>query len=69
MSKQSQTPTKQYKIRLKKGDLVIVRAGKHKGKTGKLPPRTLATTKSLSKVLTSLKRLSNQIKRIHRELL
>jgi large subunit ribosomal protein L24 len=25
-----------YKIRLKKGDLVIVRAGKYKGKTGKI---------------------------------
>jgi large subunit ribosomal protein L24 len=25
-----------YKIRLKKGDLVVVRAGKHKGKTGKV---------------------------------
>ena len=25
-----------YKIRLKKGDLVMVRSGKHKGKTGKI---------------------------------
>lgn len=25
-----------YKIRLKKGDLVVVRAGKYKGKTGKV---------------------------------
>lgn len=25
-----------YKIRLKKGDTVVVRAGKHKGKTGKV---------------------------------
>ncbi len=25
-----------YKIRLKKGDLVMVRAGKYKGKTGKI---------------------------------
>lgn len=25
-----------YKIRLKKGDLVVVRAGKYKGKTGKI---------------------------------
>jgi large subunit ribosomal protein L24 len=31
---QSQTTT--YKIRLKKGDLVVVRAGKYKGKTGKV---------------------------------
>lgn len=29
-------PTKIYKIRLKKGDLVVVRAGKYKGKTGKI---------------------------------
>jgi large subunit ribosomal protein L24 len=28
------TPTKIYKIRLKKGDTVVVRAGKDKGKTG-----------------------------------
>jgi large subunit ribosomal protein L24 len=28
--------TKVYKIRLKKGDLVIVRSGKYKGKTGKI---------------------------------
>jgi len=28
--------TKVYKIRLKKGDLVVVRAGKYKGKTGKI---------------------------------
>ena len=27
---------KSYKIRLKKGDLVVVRAGKYKGKTGKI---------------------------------
>lgn len=27
---------KPYKIRLKKGDLVVVRAGKYKGKTGKV---------------------------------
>ena len=35
MSKQS-TATKVYKIRLKKGDLVVVRSGKYKGKTGKV---------------------------------
>jgi len=33
MSSQS---TKPYKIRLKKGDLVVVRSGKYKGKTGKI---------------------------------
>ena len=30
------TTTPKYKIRLKKGDLVVVRAGKYKGKTGKI---------------------------------
>jgi large subunit ribosomal protein L24 len=31
------TPAKtRYKIRLKKGDLVVVRSGKYKGKTGKI---------------------------------
>lgn len=34
MKKQVKTTT--YKIRLKKGDTVIVRAGKYKGKTGKV---------------------------------
>jgi large subunit ribosomal protein L24 len=28
--------TKTYKIRLKKGDLVVVRSGKYKGQTGKI---------------------------------
>ncbi|HUY85276.1 MAG TPA: 50S ribosomal protein L24 [Candidatus Dormibacteraeota bacterium] len=35
-AKQSKLAAKPYKIRLKKGDLVIVRAGKHKGQTGKI---------------------------------
>lgn len=35
-----------YKIRIKKGDLVVVRSGKHKGKTGKVT----ATHPSLNKV-------------------
>ncbi|HSX36934.1 MAG TPA: 50S ribosomal protein L24 [Patescibacteria group bacterium] len=35
-----------YKIRLKKGDLVVVRSGKYKGKTGKV----LATHPSENKV-------------------
>src|SRR5476649_1464061 len=30
------TPTKLFKIRLNKGDTVVVRAGKYKGKTGKV---------------------------------
>lgn len=29
-------PTKVFKIRLKKGDTVVVRSGKYKGKTGKI---------------------------------
>jgi large subunit ribosomal protein L24 len=32
----SNQPAKSYKIRLKKGDLVVVRSGKYKGKTGKV---------------------------------
>jgi len=32
----SATKTKIYKIRLKKGDTVVVRAGKYKGQTGKI---------------------------------
>ncbi|MCA9325714.1 50S ribosomal protein L24 [Candidatus Saccharibacteria bacterium] len=43
MNKQT---TKLFKIRLKKGDTVIVRAGKYKGKTGKV----LATHPSENKV-------------------
>ena len=34
--KTSTKSTKIYKIRLKKGDLVMVRSGKYKGKTGKI---------------------------------
>jgi large subunit ribosomal protein L24 len=37
---------KRYKIRLKKGDTVMVRSGKYKGKTGKI----LAVHPSLNKV-------------------
>lgn len=40
------TQTKVYKIRLKKGDTVIVLAGKYKGKTGKV----VSTHPSLNKV-------------------
>ena len=37
MSSQPKTTSlKPFKIRLKKGDLVVVRAGKYKGKTGKI---------------------------------
>lgn len=42
----TQTPKVVYKIRLKKGDTVIVRAGKYKGKTGKV----LATHPTENKV-------------------
>lgn len=41
-----QAVNKLYKIRLKKGDTVVVRAGKYKGKTGKV----LATHPSENKV-------------------
>lgn len=36
MSKQPVTPTKIFKIRLKKDDTVVVLAGKYKGQTGKV---------------------------------
>ena len=32
----TKTTTKRYKIRLKKGDTVMVRSGKYKGRTGKI---------------------------------
>jgi large subunit ribosomal protein L24 len=35
-AKKAANLTKPFKIRLKKGDLVIVRAGKYKGQTGKI---------------------------------
>ena len=41
-----QTTTNKFKIRLKKGDTVMVRAGKYKGKTGKV----LATHPNENKV-------------------
>ncbi|HSX47768.1 MAG TPA: 50S ribosomal protein L24 [Patescibacteria group bacterium] len=34
-----------YKIKLKKGDLVVVRSGKHKGKTGKITTTHPTTNK------------------------
>lgn len=36
MNSKKQSPEKIYKIRLKKGDTVIVRTGKYKGQTGKV---------------------------------
>lgn len=44
--KNQSTTNKPFKIRLKKGDTVMVRAGKYKGKTGKI----VATHPSLNKV-------------------
>jgi large subunit ribosomal protein L24 len=35
-ARKSRAVAKPFKIRLKKGDLIVVRAGKHKGKTGKI---------------------------------
>jgi len=35
-AKKAMNATKPYKIRLKKGDTVVVRAGKYKGQTGKV---------------------------------
>jgi len=35
-AKKAMNAIKPYKIRLKKGDLVVVRAGKYKGQTGKI---------------------------------
>jgi large subunit ribosomal protein L24 len=35
-AKKTAQAAKPYKIRLKKGDIVMVRAGKYKGKTGKI---------------------------------
>lgn len=46
MSTKQQLASKVYKIRLQKGDTVIVRAGKYKGQTG----RILATHPTLNKV-------------------
>ena len=36
MSKTTTTTKQIFKIRLKKGDTVVVRSGKYKGKTGKI---------------------------------
>lgn len=47
MSKSYKTTGKPYKIRLKKGDTVVVRSGKYRGQTGKITtthPRTNEVT-------------------------
>lgn len=50
---------KQYKIRLKKGDLVVVRTGKYKGKTGKIsathPSENKVTVEGINVVKKSIK--------------
>ena len=58
MTKQS-TPTKIYKIRLKKDDVVQVLAGKYKGKTGKIvathPTENKVTVEGINIVKKHLK--------------
>jgi len=50
---------KPYKIRLKKGDLVVVRSGKYKGKTGKItathPKENKVTVEGLNIVKRHIK--------------
>lgn len=50
---------KVYKIRLKKGDMVVVRAGKYKGKTGKIeavhPRENKVTIKGINVVKKHIK--------------
>ena len=57
MSKQAET--KLFKIRLKKGDLVVVRAGKYRGKTGKVtathPKENKVTVDGINIVKKSVK--------------
>jgi len=45
-----------YKIRLKKGDTVMVRAGKYKGKTGKVTATYPATNKVLVEGINIVKK-------------
>jgi len=55
----SSTAGKIYKIRLKKGDLVVVRSGKYKGKTGKItathPKENKVTVEGLNIVKRHIK--------------
>lgn len=50
---------KQYKIRLKKGDTVIVRTGKYKGKTGKIvathPKENKVTVEGINVIKKAIK--------------
>jgi large subunit ribosomal protein L24 len=54
-----QAESKVYKIRLKKGDTVIVRAGKYKGKTGKVvathPTENKVTVEGINIVKKAMK--------------
>ena len=51
--------TKRYNIRLKKGDTVIIRAGKHKGQTGKVtathPSQNKVTVEGINVVKKAIK--------------
>lgn len=53
------TTAKVYKIRLKKGDLVVVRTGKYKGKTGKVtathPKENKVTVEGINIIKKSIK--------------
>lgn len=55
----AQKTNKLYKIRLKKGDLVMVRSGKYKGKTGKVtathPQENKVTVEGLNVVKRHIK--------------
>lgn len=54
-----ETDKKVYKIRLKKGDTVVVRAGKYKGKTGKIvtthPTENKVTVEGINIVKKAIK--------------
>jgi large subunit ribosomal protein L24 len=54
-----QTTTTKFKIRLKKGDTVIVRSGKYKGKTGKVlathPTDNKVTVEGINNVKKAVK--------------
>ena len=59
MSTQTKDMKKIYKIRLKKGDTVIVRAGKYKGRTGKIvathPTENKVTVEGINIVKKAMK--------------
>ena len=60
MSRVKSQKSKVKKIRLKKGDTVVVTAGKHKGETGKItathPKTNQVTVENINKVKRHLKR-------------